>query len=236
MDVSAGVYICVSVCMKVCVYMCIDRPAGKQLSPRGNSQPRFTSGRAKLSNYRSQLCQNPPLFLSKDGMTGLHPLTHTHTHASLPFSLLVVHLPPCSPGQLNSYQRSWALFFQKANPTPVSRLYTGNRGLCECECMSTVCVWGRECNEGSVFFRKGDSLCFCEIKSKNKEIVCAWLLCVRIWEWTYGDHKADCILFSGNGVSKDILGIDGVLFCRGVRLVATQRSREHSLYYECYPL
>lgn len=82
----------ITVCLRV--YLCfrmhesvflhhIDRPAGKQLSPCGNSQPRFTSGCAKLSNYTSQLCQEAPLFLSIDGMTGLHPLTHTPLSPSL---------------------------------------------------------------------------------------------------------------------------------------------------------
>jgi len=44
---------CVSVCVKPRVYVCTDRTAGKQMAPRGSGQPRFTFGRAKLSNYRS---------------------------------------------------------------------------------------------------------------------------------------------------------------------------------------
>lgn len=41
----------------------------------------------------------------------------------------------------------------------------------------SVCI--AESGMESVFLREGDSLCFCKIKSK-KEILCAWLFCVRI--------------------------------------------------------
>lgn len=156
--------------------MCIDRLAVKQLSPRGNSQPHFTSGCAKLSNYRSKLCQKPPLFVSIDGMAGLHPLTYTPT----PHPLLVVHLPPCSPGQLDSYQRSWALFFQKANPTPVSRLYTGNRALC------AVWVWMQWVQwQGEHVSERGRRLVFIQDQEEKKKK--KW--CVRgsfVWGFENG--------------------------------------------------
>lgn len=199
--------------MWACVCVCIDRTAGKRLSPRGNSQPCFTSGRAKLSNYRSQLCQKPPLFLSIDGMTGLHPLTHTHTHIQTRthFSLPLFSWCTCLPAlQASSTPIKGAeLFSSRKLIQHLSPGFILGIEDCERECKSTVCVC--ESRIQSVWER--DSLCFWKIKRKKK--VCAWLFCVRIWERTYGDYKADCILFSGNGVSKDSRGIVRVLFCRG---------------------
>lgn len=132
-----------------------------------------------------------------------------------PPAFLVVHLPPCSPGQLDSYQRSWALFFQKANPTPVSRLYTGNRALCAVRVWMQWVQWQKSGRE-SMLLREETVGVYTRsrAKKKKKEIVCVALLYedLRMDIWGTTRH---CILFTGNGLSKSILGIDGVLFCRG---------------------
>lgn len=197
--------------------MCIDRMAGKQLSPRGNSQPRFTSGHARISNYRSQLCQKPLLFLSIDRMTGLHPLTHKRTciHALLSRSLFSwCTCLPGSPGQLNSYERSWALFFQKANPTPVFRLYTVRRVSVNAR---VQCVYRPVKERVFVFERKRgrerDSLCFWEIKNKNGVYVALlwkdlrtdiWRLQGRLysfqWWWRIKGHSGNSLGLILHGV------------------------------------
>lgn len=68
--------------------------------------------------------------------------------------------------------------------------------LCECECNEySVSMKGRV----GVFERGRVSV---STKSRAKtEILCVCLFCVRISEWTYGDYKGDCILFSGNGLA-----------------------------------
>lgn len=138
----------------VCLHKCARVPAGKQLSPRGNSQPLSTAGRARLSNYRGRLCQKPRLSLSIDGMTGLHRPTHTDTHKRrhVPLSPLLLSWHTCLPALwANSTPIKGAelfFFFQKANPTPVSRLYTGNRRACAVLSVNagvTVCGRQRVC-------------------------------------------------------------------------------------------
>lgn len=202
--------ICVFVGIKPWMYKCADRAAGKQMSLRCNSQSHIASCRTKLSNYRSKLCQKTP-FSSFQPMGSLGcilwqhphssisslphirtrgrahtPATQAHADASHHGSLLMVHLPPCSPGQLNSYQRSWALFFPKANPTPVPGLYSRNRELCRVWVwMHWLSVnmgdWKTEC----VFERRGP---FVSLRDQEqKEIVCTWIFCARIWEQTYRD-------------------------------------------------
>ena len=139
------VFFCVCLCTPMCV--CVCRQAGWQATVTTWQQPTTLHfwPRQALQLQNPALPKAPSFPLNRWDDWAASSDTHTHSPPS-PSSLLVVHLPPCSPGQLNSYQRSWALFFQKANPTPVSGLYTGNRGLCAVWVWVqwVQCVYGRE--------------------------------------------------------------------------------------------
>lgn len=201
--------------------MCIDRLTTEELPLHGNSQPCFTSG---LSNYRNKVCQTPSLFCSVDGMT-----TSSDTQTAQTCLFPLYSQCTCYPTlQASSTLIKGAELFSSRkliqHLSPGFILGIQNCVLCEHECnMHSVCIaesgrewtWGFESERLLVFVWDQGG------KRKKERKYRVWLFCVRIWVWTYGDYKADSILFSGNGLSKGIMGIDGLILW-GVRLAITQ--------------
>lgn len=168
------------------------------------------------------------------------PFTHTHTGIQTPpslcVSLLMVHLPPCFRGQLNSSIKGAELFpYQKLIQHLSPSFILGTQRTVHCVTVNAKaeCVYG-SMEEGVCLWEK-ETVCVSERSrtKKKKGIVWAWLFCVGTGEQTYGDYEADWILFSGNRVSKDVSGSSWGLHYARVRLAAIQRAAELLFYSKC---